>query len=177
MWHWVELSRLRAASFCIFWCCCFSARHWTRLQCRFTWSIMLPEIATIAEMFEVSYGVIILLIFGRKKMGIRGLDSFVYKCIRCKNLRRVINIGVACKSCLRDAGCAEHGLTLPYARRDFQLRDFRTRGIRTTAWKVLCFPVVPLNLSSSYFNLCHPLQPVSHLKIFIVSLVAVFDVL
>lgn len=73
---------------------------------------MLPEIANIAEMLEVSYGVIILLIFGRKEVGIRCLGSFVYKCIRYKNLRRVINIGVACKSHVKDARCAEHGLTL-----------------------------------------------------------------
>lgn len=100
------------------------------MQCRFNLFIVLLEIRTAADMFKVCYG-IILLIFGMKKMGIKRLSPFVYKCIRYKNQRRVTNIGVACKSHLEDAGHARHGLTLPLPGGIFQLRDFLTRGVRT----------------------------------------------
>lgn len=167
MWCWVELFRLRDASFGI---AASVFRIGPDLQCRFLFIVLL-EVTNTADMFEVSHGVI-LLIFGRKKMDIRCLNSFVYKCIRYKNLRRAKNIGVACKS--QRCWAWSHS---SLARRDFQLRGFLTRGVRTIVWKVLCFPVVPLNLSSSYLNPCNLLQPVSHLKIFIVALGAVFDVL
>lgn len=89
----VELFRLRAASFGI---AAALLSIGPDLQRRFKFFIVLLEITTISEMFEVSYGVIILMIFGRKKRGIRFLSSFVYKCIGYKNLRRVINSMVAC---------------------------------------------------------------------------------